>query len=179
MNDRKEILALRYACAFLNVYGKEYTIEGLSLIQDAAIFFKNHKKACFFMQLSVLDRAVKEESLHIVCNQLSLPVYYKKLFSLLIDQKRVFLLPAIFKQLVLEYQKRAHYMPIEIQSTVDLSEQDKKVLINFLEQQTGKIILPDYTLDETLIAGIRAISESYLFEKSIKGVLRTTFRTLQ
>jgi F0F1-type ATP synthase delta subunit len=178
MTEKKAFLASRYARAFLNVYCKEYTIHDFSLICEAAQFFKTHKKACFFMQLSLLDRIVKEESLHLLCNQLSLPESYKKLFSLLIDQKRVFLLPIIFKQLVLEYQRRASYLPIDIKTTVALNDEQKKTLVDFLAKQTQKIILPVYSLDKELIAGIRAISSSYLFEHSIQSILRNTFRLL-
>lgn len=178
MNERKELLASRYAYAFLNVYYKEYTFPAFSLICQAAQFFKEHKKACFFMQLSLLDRSIKEESLHLLCHQLSLPDCYKKLFSLLIDQKRVFLLPIVFKQLVLEYQRRAGYLPMDIKTTYALSDAEQKKLIDFLAEKTQKIILPVYSLDTELIAGIRAVSRSCLLERSVQGMLRNTFRLL-
>ncbi len=178
MNEKKELLALRYARAFLNVYYKEYTLADFSLICQADQFFKTHKKACFFMQLSLLDRSVKEESLHLLCHQLSLPDCYKKLFSLLIDQKRVFLLPMVFKQLVFEYQRQAGYLPMDIKTTYPLNDEEQKKLINVLAEKTHKIILPVYSLDKELIAGIRAISRSYLLERSVQGVLRNTFRLL-
>ena len=179
MNENKNTLALRYARAFLNVYYSEYTLTDFSLIQQATQFFKTHKKACFFMQLSLLDRAVKEESLHLLCHQLSLPDSYKKLFSLLIDQKRVYLLPRIFEQLMLEYERRAHYLPMQIKTTQPLSEVEQKTLIDFLAKKTSKIILPIYSLDTQLIAGVRALGQSYLFEHSIQGILRNTFRLLR
>lgn len=179
MNERKELLALRYARAFLNVYYTKYELSGLQIIQNAADFFKTHKKACFFMQLSLLDRAIKEESLYILCQKLSLPDSYKKLFSLLIDQKRVFLLPLVFKQLVHEYQQRGGYLPMEINTTYALNNEEQKVLVDFLAKKTQKIIVSKYFLDKELIAGIRAISQSYLFEQSIQGKFRNTFRLLR
>ena len=179
MNEKKNTLALRYAQAFLNVYYSDYTLSDFRLIQQAAQFFKTHKKACFFMQLSLLDREVKEESLYLLCNQLSLPGSYKKLFSLLIYQKRVYLLPRVFEQLMFEYERRAHYLPIHIKTTQLLSEIEQKRLVDFLAQKTGKIILPVYSLDTDLIAGVRALSQSYLFEYSIQGILRNTFRLLR
>jgi ATP synthase F1 delta subunit len=178
MNEKRELLALRYAAAFLNVYYKEYVLADFSLICQAAKFFKTHTKACFFMQLSLLDRTVKEESLHLLCYKLSLPDSYKKLFSLLIDQKRVFLLPTIFEQLVLEYERRAGYLPMNIKTTYVLNDVEQEKFIQFLTEKTHKTILPVYSVDQQLIAGIRVTSQSYLFEQSVQGMLRNTFRLL-
>lgn len=173
------VLGLLYARAFLNRYYKEYTLEDFQVLQEAAYFFKNHTKACFFMQLSLLDRKVKEDALHLVCNQLSLPITFKKLFSLLIDQKRVFLLPVIFTQLVEEYQKRAGYMPVTITSAQKLSPYQEQELIHFLVRKTHKTIIPTFAIDPNLIAGVRMCSGTYLFEQSVAGTLKKAFRSLQ
>jgi ATP synthase F1 delta subunit len=179
MNEKKELLALRYAQAFLNVNCKEYNFRDFFVIQNGAEFFKNYKKACFYMRLSLLDKKVKEEALHLLCYKLNLPEYYKKLFSLLIEQNRVFLLPLIFRHLVQEYQKRALYMPTIITSTLPLEEDEKQKLLRFLSNITHTIILPTYIVDQNLIAGIRVMSGSYLFENSIAGKLRHVFKSLQ
>lgn len=179
MNDKREVLARRYAQAFLNVYSQEYTQEYFILLKEVAHFFKTHSKTCYFMQLSLLEKIVKEEALHRLCVQLSLPDSYKRLFSLLIDQKRVFLLPDIFKQLVYEYQIGAHYMPIKITAPITLEPHEQKTLVDFLAHKTNTIVLPEYFVDTSLIAGVRALSGNYLFEHSVQATLRNAFRSLQ
>lgn len=178
MNQKKEDLALKYACAFLNTFVKTYSLTEYAIIEEAAVFFKARKKACYFMQLSLLDASLKLETLSNLANRLSLPPEYNRFFALLNKDHRIFLIPAFFRQLKAEYQRRALFLPVNIKSVLSLTHEQQKTLVAFLEQSTGMHIIPTYHLDPSLIAGIRITSGIYLFDHSLKTRLKNIFSSL-
>jgi len=63
------------------------------------------------------------------------------LVKVLAQQKRLFLIDEILKDIRLLYKERKNIMTFKITSSHQIDEQDLEIIENFLENKTGKKII--------------------------------------
>lgn len=172
-------LARRYARAFLNVFEDSFTPQAMEALIALVIFLKKHAHACFLMELSFLSVDAKKEAVRDLCLRFKVTEGVQRLFLLLIDHQRTSLAPDVFDAVIDLYKRKENYVYFSVSTTCELSDQQKKMIEEFLQDQVKGMVFCSYAIDKTLIAGIRMQSDNWLWENSVKSRLRTLQQTLQ
>lgn len=179
MNYVKNILARRYAQAFLQVFSAHITVEDLASFKEASVFLKARAHGMFLMELSLVKEDVKHRLFNNLCRRFNLPEECKKLWFLLIKSQRASLLPDIFNYIITFKEQELRITHFEVSSSCELSVQQKEQLMHFLDKRVKGTIDCSYRVDTSLIAGIRLQSASLLWEKSVKKRLRALQESLR
>lgn len=172
MNIADQTLARRYALAYLYSFDKEVSIDLLPSLKGARRFFLEHKKALYFLSLPTITKDTKMGIMRDLFVQLKLPESMGKLMELIIVQKRTSLWCEILQYIVDIYQQQHHLMTVLIESSPQLGEDQIEIVKQFLARKTGSDIIYTYRVNPDLIAGIKAQSDTVLWECSIAKNIR-------
>jgi ATP synthase F1 delta subunit len=172
MDMMQRVLAKKYAQAFLNVRGHPLAPDTSAHSEQFVLFMRQRKKALFYVQLALLDDRLKKESLLKVLEQFKLDTLLEKLVDILIAHRRLFLLPEVVDFIVQISNEQLHKIDFKVESSHELTHEQLHELKKFLASQTGKQITLLPRIDTTLIAGIRLISTTFEWERSIRKQLR-------
>jgi len=172
MNEEYALLCRRYATAFLNVNGKQISLNDCEEFKNAAQLVRVHRSWLVFFDLPDLSDEKREQMITILIEKLHLPSIVQSLLVLLDHHRRIGLLPEVLDSLVKLFFERHDLIYFTIRSYPTLSAEQLNIIKNFLMAQTGKNIL--YVSQEcpALIAGVRALSGTLLWEYSIEKKLR-------
>lgn len=171
MNIHDQILANRYAAAFLNRYVDTITIEDYFHIKNAYDFLHNHREILIYFKLPRVEEE-KQEALKKLFTEFNLPESLHKLIDLLSKHQRLFLLKNVFYALLEIYCKRKGLIEFNVQSSHQLNGEQLDAIKKFLEKKTKRSILYNKTINKNLIAGIRLLSNELLWEHSVAQQLR-------
>lgn len=167
MKNTEEILARRYAQAFINQFGTELDadlIDRLLLLADII-----HPQRALLVYASLKDTQV--ESIKIL-NELFEAAGFGTLFASLItlvaDQKRLELLPRILRVIHALYLDQQGIMHFTIESTIDLTQEEQDAFVSYLQKKTDKKIRYTLVNNPALIAGVKMYSNTLSFEHSVR-----------
>lgn len=166
-----KILAKKYACAFLNIFSDQLQIDDAEQCDAAAKFLQQHHDFFSLVQAPFISKSKQVETLKKLFDRYKLPAVFQKLSNLLLTTNRIFLLIDVLQAVAHEYRKRNNYELFAIESSHELSAQDRAVLVEYLTLATRKKIIPEYILNKDLIAGVRLQSATLLWEHSIEQQL--------
>lgn len=172
MNIQEHFVAKKYAQAFLNLFINSISLDDYYNLVSAEQFLTIHKKAFFFLSLSHIEQSTKIRLLEKVMQKFGVVLSINNLVRLLLNDKRLFLLGEIVRQLCSLYRKRKNIELFSIVSSHALQEKDLSVIQQFLATNTGCDIMYTYTVDTRLIAGVRVQSDLLVWEYSIAKQLR-------
>ena len=96
----------------------------------------------------------------------------RNFIAVLIDQDRISLLAEIAKQLDVELNSRLGRVDAEIVSARELGAEQRTALMAEISRLTGKVILPRYATDETLLGGVTVRVGSTIYDGSVRGQLQ-------
>lgn len=96
----------------------------------------------------------------------------RNFIAVLIDQDRIDLLPEIASQLEIELNRRGGRIDAEIVSARELGPEQRSSLLAEIARLTGKIILPRYVTDRSLIGGVTVRVGSTIYDGSVRGQLQ-------
>lgn len=177
MKDKNQPVTTKYAQAFVNVYGKQFTdfvIEQLKiLIQDLV------DKPTINIYLSLpLGPAYQKQCFEQLINAYNLPDYFMRLADLLMHHHRVRKFTTIVQKILKQYYKQNNIIQFTINSSHELKAHDVNHLKKFLESVTNKTVLSTLIINKQLIAGIRVQSTNYLWENSIRKRLKSAVQQI-
>jgi ATP synthase F1 delta subunit len=177
MNIAENILAKKYASAFFNLNADTLSFDDYSALKAAAQYSKKNEKLFFLLNTPTVPTATKQTILEDLLHQFSLPNSLQPLIQLVLKHQRLFLLPAIFKQITVVYEKQKKIMEFTISSSQHLDKNQLEIMKTFLAKHTNYHIIYKQLFNKKLIAGIRMQSDVYLWEYSVAKQLRA-LRTL-
>jgi ATP synthase F1 delta subunit len=172
MMPTSRILARRYAQAFVHVFGDTIDIHLIERFRQAADYLTAHKKIMIFLALPCVDDTYKRAMLDRVCKHLQISPATYKLVALLLKHKRSWLLAEVLYAVAEQLYKARGVEFFTIESFPELDQEQLQKVEHDLAAMTKRTILYRYRINPTLIAGMRAQSRSYLYERSIAGQLR-------
>jgi F-type H+-transporting ATPase subunit delta len=165
--------AKNFASAFLNLYINSISEKDLlNLISLSSYLKQNNKLINYVCKISITTNG-SCNFFKLLLKKFDLPIVFQKLVDLLANRKLLYLINDIFSQIILLYQKRNKVMLFNIKSVIPLEENDLYKLKIFLEKTTNNKIIETLEIDKSLIAGIKAQSNNFLFENSISKKLKT------
>jgi F-type H+-transporting ATPase subunit delta len=99
--------------------------------------------------------------------------YIFNFLMLLVDRRRIFLLEAICKQYQALLRQKNNTVLAEVISTVELSDQQRQMVIQKVKQMTGAAQVElETSIDADLIGGVIIKVGSQVLDASIRGQLR-------
>ena len=171
-------LAKKYARAFMNLFAAYLQAEDYKAIEACETFLIDNAHVMLIFKMPFLDHDKKNKFLMLLAEQFKLPKSVQELMKLLLRHGRIDLLKIVFYMIRLFYNKQHHIMLFSISTSYALSHEELGDVQKFLAHKTGQTILYNYTIDATLISGIRAQSDTLLWECSIRRRLRIARRAL-
>lgn len=172
MNSVELYLVRRYALAFLSAFRDELSFSDIEKIKHAGRFFKEHKAVVYFLRLPGRSMQIKKELIKKLFERVHMPACLQKLVELLSHHKRLSLLPNTLELLIELYQESQGIMTVRVSSSSLLHEEQIKALEAFFAHKSAKRLSCSYTVDTSLIAGIRLQSNALLWEYSVRKKLR-------
>jgi ATP synthase F1 delta subunit len=178
MNIQENMLARRYALAFLNIYGNTFSLDNYYAVKKAYQFLKNNRDIKSLFKLPDVESA-KKECIKKIIEEFSLPVSLYALVDLLLKNQRLFLLTEIFGYILECYANSHNILEFSFESSHQLTADQLSCIKKFLEKKTKKTILYKETINKKLIAGIRLLSNSLLWEHSVAQQLQKAGQLLR
>ena len=170
MNVNQDIIAFKYAHAFYNLYGNDLSEHDFWHIRSAASSLKYIPGVLFFLTLVGIEVDTRKKMIQLLLKKLKLPETFLRLIELLMQHKRIGLLPQVLHACVDIYQRKNRALLFTMTTPIPVSsDDDKKEIESFLQRLSGCHILAEYTIDKKLIAGMRALNKNYLWEYSIES----------
>lgn len=163
-------LAYKYARAFLNLYKDKIDKNQFIFLLHFLDFVKHN--GVYFFCLSYLNCEKKNAILDEIIKTFNLIDSYKNLIEILIYKNRTFLLKDILKSIAWEYQEEAKKYYFDFYFSSEISEDKIKILKNYLDKKIGADIIYNVEQDSSLIAGVRAQSDYYLWQNSVAKNLK-------
>ncbi|MBA3751488.1 F0F1 ATP synthase subunit delta [Candidatus Dependentiae bacterium] len=178
MNVAHELLAKKYAKAFINLFSDHISDEVADRIYTLSRYLVEHRRALFYVQLTKLDGDATKKNFDDLFMRFGVDHIFSPLIDMLLEAKRIFLIPRIMYYIYHLYLEKRNSMFFTIESSVPLTDDELSVLRTFLENKTGKNILYHVKLNPDLIAGVKMYSNTRYFEQSIRNYVRTLSTTL-
>lgn len=172
MNIADQTLARRYALAYLYSFEQELSIDFIDSLEKAKVFFCGHKKALYFLSLPTITKDTKMRIMEHLFVQFKLPASIGRLLELIIVQKRTSLWCEVLRYIIDLYRQQHKLMAMVIESSPTLKEDELEIVKQFLARKTGNDIIYKYRVNPDLVAGIRAQSDTVLWECSIAKNIR-------
>lgn len=178
MSIKDSLIAKKYAQAFLNLSIEKFDDQDILKIRIAYDFLTNNNQVFYSLSLPNIALSVKTKFIDVFLKKFDLNFELKGLFLLLLKDNRINLVKEVLKSIVNIYQLKKNIMIFDISSSYKLDNNDKDIILEFLQKNTDKKILPIYKIDKNLVAGIKLQSGSYLWEYSINKQLAGTNKLL-
>lgn len=172
MSEYASVVAKKYAQAFLNIAGDSFTRDDFKKVCVLERFLRQHRAELFFLRSPIKNDHAKENFLEHLMTPFSARAQLLLLVQVLMQHRRLFLLPTVARFLCQLYAERHAIAYFFIESSHELSADDCAVLEDFLARMTHETILYEYVKEPRLIAGIRLRSDRLLWEYSIHKQLK-------
>jgi ATP synthase F1 delta subunit len=170
--DNIEILARRYAQAFMNTFSENLPPRLIEKLKELERYLQNNKSALFYFTIPFLKAEIKKEVLETICDKFELKNFLLPLITLLVKDNRFVLFEKIIYFLRELYKNLLNIIEWYVTSYPLLTEQELHEIEKFIESKTQKKAYFEYAEDKALIAGIRVKSDYFLWEHSIQQMLR-------
>ena len=170
----EKIIAKKYALAFCKVHDTILTQNTIQSITTIALFLNDHKNFYVSLNIPNISRTIKQEALKKIQHTFNAPQEVLSLMMTLLDHKRIEILDKVLHAIVTAYQKKHTIETYHISTSHNISEAEKKSISAYIKQVHRKknvTVVPQFTIDKTLIAGMRIESDMYIWERSIRKKL--------
>jgi F0F1-type ATP synthase delta subunit len=170
MNE-SDILASRYAVAFVNLYSSKITEKDFFNIIESFNFLSENPQVLLMLEFPFVKEN-KQLFIDKFLQKFFLISEFSDLLNLLIDSNRVSLFRKILEFITWKYQIYTGKIFFRLYISHQLDQAEIDIIKLFLMKCTNSNIIYNYEVDSALIAGIRALSSNYLWEYSVRSQLQ-------
>lgn len=164
-----ESLSRKYATALMEHYNwQTKDVVWIQRLGGVAQFLREHRQRFVYAPRALYATVLEVFGFH--------EPDFQSLLFLLEQQQRLLLFSEILYRVVDLYKKIHGIEYCHIASASHLTDAQSKEIKQLLEHASGKKLLCFYETDPSLIAGIRARSETFVWEDSIEQRLRALER---
>ena len=168
----------KYSESFLNVFENELTNGIVKKLGKLEAFLRSEKSVKVFLELSVIDSDKKVKCLQASAEFFGVSDFINSLFEMLAKHRRLFIVLEVIKEIIHGYHKRKDVLFFTVNVSHELPDESLSVIHSFLEESTKKKVYCDYIVDANLIAGIKAVSDNFIWEYSLRDRLNTIRKSL-
>lgn len=170
--------ARRYARAFVHVFGSDVDMDECVLIKSAAEYLHTHRAILHFFLFVQITEAERMRMINTMLKYLHLQPVFGRLLALLIEHKRISLLPEILDSIVYYFYDTHALVPLCVTSCPTLDSHEQEIMRIFLRRLVGSNVSCSFFTNASLIAGVRVQGLGLLWERSIIGRLNAARRDL-
>jgi len=176
MTEQK--VSYRYALALLETAKLEGVVENiyndLKFIRHTIEQSKDLKNLTFSPVIPFWrKKKIYEEIFSEKLNPLTM-----KFITLLSNKRRERLLPDICYQYEAQFDELNNILPVEIETAVDLSDLIKLKIVQKIEKQTNKKVIPDFKINKSMKGGLLVKIKDWVYDASLKNQLEILFKKL-
>ncbi len=155
-----EGLARKYATALMQHYDwYERDVAWIVRLRAVAQFLRDHRQHFVYAHRSLYSAIFEIFGFH--------EPDIQSMLVLLEQQQRLLLLPDVLYRVIDRYKQRHDIEYCRVSSALSLTEAQAEKIKKLLERLSGKKLWCFYETDSSLIAGIRARSETFVWEDSV------------
>lgn len=171
MRVDENIIAKKYARAYLNLYAQEFSKEDLQKFSALEQFFKVHQDLYVFLRITTIPKAVKEEAFRKITKAFGIDTHVEKLMKLLLTHGRIEILNKVLRQIRYCYKRQFNIETLMVTTSHPLTKSEQVKVKQFIASQSDATLMTTFNVDPSLIIGIRIESMTFLWERSIKKIL--------
>ncbi len=120
-----------------------------------------------------VSKARKKAVVEKLANEMALHRLIHNFLLVVVTHRRTREIPSIRRSFEAAVDERLGWLPADIASAKDLSDEQKKDIEGSLSSKLGKSIRANYQVDPALIGGIRARVASREYDATVKGKLES------
>ncbi len=169
----EDIIAKKYALAFLNVYGDEYTKESLEKFAGLEEFIQENQHLYVSLRIPNIPLSTKKMVLDKLAESYSLGESMKTLMHRLLDDGRIEILDKILRHIGWVYKRKYNIERFDVATSHTITKAQKEKIIAFIKSRSDAQLLTRFVVDPSLIVGVRIESNTFLWERSVKYRLRS------
>lgn len=169
-------LSLKYAQAFVNLYGANLTQDDFWQIKQVISFLAKNSAVLSFFNTHRYAEQVQINRIFI--SYFKLPSNFEQLLLLLQKHKRIILLSQIMQLILEQYLLCNKQVYFDITSYPQLQPAQIKQVLGYLKKSTGCEILYQTFENKNLIAGLKMQGVQLLYDNTIQGRLQKIHRKL-
>jgi ATP synthase F1 delta subunit len=174
-----EMMARKYAVAFCNVYGDQLTHDFIHHLRAFASVIALRRGILVYLMLKTLSHDQKEAMIERLMQHYSLSIPFRHLVVMLYRHRRLALLSLIIRKITKIYWKRHSVELVTVTTSHALQDEQKRRIVAFVQQCAQvKAIKADFSVVPDLISGIRIKGDAWIWERSIRAVLRDVKRDM-
>ena len=163
----------RYARALFEVTQENSELESIEKsLNDFLNIYNSSPELINFFKNPTQSRKIQLETINIISKKLNFTKNLKNFFSLLVEKRTIFFL----KKIILSFLKLCSQYRGEVKaaliSSKDLSKEELNEISSQFSQSMGSKIKFDYSIDESLIGGVKIQLGSLMIDTSIKNKLK-------
>ncbi|MBY0110301.1 MAG: F0F1 ATP synthase subunit delta [Candidatus Babeliaceae bacterium] len=173
MKTPRQQIIKKYTRAFLQSYKSQLQPVDLEPLSHFAYFLKHHQTLAFFAH-NAISQHEKKVALYIKAFSHRAPQArpefieaIQQLITILADHGRLSLLSGIIDLIVLRFFGVIGYQHATITTAIATTEAQQKDIVESFKILTGKKIDAKFEVDPELIAGMRIISQDYLWDSTL------------
>jgi F0F1-type ATP synthase delta subunit len=173
MKTPRQQIIKKYTRAFLQTYKDQLQPVDLEALSAFDYFLKHHHTLAFFAQYDVIEREnqvllyMKAFSVKAPEARSELVQALNRLITILAEHDRLTFLPGIISLIVLRFFNVIGYQHATISTAIPVSLAEKQEIIENFKILTGKKIDAEFEVDPDLIAGIKIVSQDYIWESTL------------
>ena len=173
------LISNRYAQAFYALYKDSITSDHFNIIVQLVAYFKQNHSLISMLKIPIIPNEIKQQGLvEFLITKNGLPRCFEQLIQVLVQANRLYLIAQILNEIEKKYKQEHELINVEVKSSFSLTEDQQKTIINFVAHISGKKPTAHFIQDPSLIAGIRIVNDTFVWEYSVKKQLTAIQRCL-
>lgn len=166
-------VASRYARALTDVVfsAKMDAAKTVQDLRDLRSTLESSKELRFAWESPAVPQQKKFELLDAVAAKAGLAKQTRNFVAILIEQRRLGMLPEMITQLQAQINERLGLADAEVTSARTLADDERKALESQVAKATGKTVRASYNQDKALLGGAVVKVGSTIYDGSVRGRL--------
>jgi len=171
MQENENIIAKKYATAFLNIYGSQFSLNEIMSLTFLSNFFRKNRYFYVSLEMSTISFKTKETAITKVVKGFKFKTPIKKLILTLLKHGRIEIIEKVLESIWYQFKKIYNIEKFIISTSYPIIKKHKSIIVKLLTTMTNKQVLTQFITDQSLIVGVRMESSEFLWERSIKKEL--------
>lgn len=165
-------VAQKYAKAFFNLYGDAFDRESAEKVFKLSRYLRDNRSIFAYFNIPSISREKKKSVLVSICEKIGVPKEVTFLIDPLFHQRRIELFSVILCLFVLQFRKHHNILKCTIFTSREISDKEKNTIKEAFGSLTKAQLIAEFSVDKSLIEGIRIQSNTMLWESSIAQKLK-------
>lgn len=169
----------KYAKALFEVYDVELLEEKSLVLSELSSLWSQDQELKSFFSNPAVKYSDKESILTEICTIcVKDDNYFLNFLRLLLENKKISLLPEISKEFTSLYQEFKKAMSLDITTAKTVEDEEKQDILNFLRRDVNSLVSVGWKVNDELIGGFTVKSKDQLLDSSVKGSLEKIKKSL-